>query len=263
MGRPMTLLLIEDDIEECEAFKSNVRNREDVRLIGVTNSSTQGIKLLKDNVPDGVVLDLELNKGEGSGVKFLMEYIKIPLELKPLLFVTTAKQTPKMYKFLNDNEVDFIFYKGKEDYSIDMVIETFLTMRSTLYTKENNKKYEELKEDYNIRAYNKIDIELDLIGISRQLKGWRYIRNAIFYLLTINFEEKEGSVFNYLALENKVASSTIIKAIQTAIINAWKATPVDELLKHYTARIHYSTGVPSPTEFIYYYTEKVKIHLQK
>ena len=43
-----------------------------------------------------------------------------------------------------------------------------------------------------------------------------------------------------------------------AINNAWRSTSIDDLMMHYKARINYETGVPTPTEFIYYYKDKIK-----
>jgi len=46
--------------------------------------------------------------------------------------------------------------------------------------------------------------------------------------------------------------------MQTAINYAWRISPVEDLILHYKARINYETGVPTPTEFIYYYADKIR-----
>ena len=46
--------------------------------------------------------------------------------------------------------------------------------------------------------------------------------------------------------------------MQTAINNACRKSPIEDLMLHYKARINYETGVPTPTEFIYYYAEKIR-----
>ena len=46
--------------------------------------------------------------------------------------------------------------------------------------------------------------------------------------------------------------------MQTAINYAWKTSAPEELEVYYTAKINYHTGVPSPTEFIYYYANMIK-----
>ena len=67
-----------------------------------------------------------------------------------------------------------------------------------------------------------------------------------------------GSVqVQYLVNKYKKSSSTISRAMQNAILLAWRISPIEDLSSYYTARINYETGVPTPTEFIYYYADKI------
>jgi len=111
--------------------------------------------------------------------------------------------------------------------------------------------------EYEEKIKEKINIELDLVGIPNHLKGRKYLFEAILYLIQ-NENEEEDSAFRYLINKYKLAESTPGRAMQTAINNAWKRTPIDELLVHYKNRINYKTGVPNPTEFTYYYRDKIK-----
>ena len=49
--------------------------------------------------------------------------------------------------------------------------------------------------------------------------------------------------------------------MQNAILYAWRISPIEDLATYYTAKINYETGVPTPTEFIYYYVSKIKKEL--
>lgn len=51
---------------------------------------------------------------------------------------------------------------------------------------------------------------------------------------------------------------TISRAMQNAILYAWRISAIEDLTTYYTAKINYETGVPTPTEFIYYYANKIK-----
>ena len=46
--------------------------------------------------------------------------------------------------------------------------------------------------------------------------------------------------------------------MQNAINRAWKTTDIDDLLRYYEARINSERGVPTSTEFIYYYANKIR-----
>ena len=49
--------------------------------------------------------------------------------------------------------------------------------------------------------------------------------------------------------------------MQNAILYAWRVSSLDDISEIYTARINHETGVPTPTEFIYFYADKVKKEL--
>lgn len=46
--------------------------------------------------------------------------------------------------------------------------------------------------------------------------------------------------------------------MQNAILHAWRRSSLEDLEKNYTAKINYETGIPTPTEFMYYYADKIK-----
>lgn len=79
--KPMTLLLIEDNEFEVNSFKEYLKNINDAQLIKYTNSSYDGIEYVKTYMPEGIILDLELHNGEGSGIKFLEELQELNLDL--------------------------------------------------------------------------------------------------------------------------------------------------------------------------------------
>ena len=48
------------------------------------------------------------------------------------------------------------------------------------------------------------------------------------------------------------------RAMQNAIHRAWKKADIEDLLKHYTAKVNSEKGCPTITEFICYYANKLK-----
>ncbi len=255
--KPMPLLLIEDNEEDVRIFNEYIKTRLDVKLIKSTNSSYEGLDITKTYNPEGIILDLELHKGEGSGLSFLEKMKKIELDFKPIVVVTTNVSSDIIYNHIRELGADFIYYKKQKDYSPELVINSIVSLREILYSNNKiNKKttVRESQKETEEKLKNIINNELDLIGISAHLKGRKYFEDAIFYLLT---NRENGSVFYFLANKYKVGNSSIGRAMQTAINYAWKTSAIDDLLIHYKARINYETGVPTPTEFIYYYAEKI------
>ena len=228
----MKLMLIEDEKKEQDKFKKLAEKMNDVTFVKITNSTEEGIKCLKENDIDGVILDLELNSGTGNGFEFLEKLKITKLSKIPKIVVTTNVYSDSVYDYLHQNKVDFIFYKKQENY-------------------EEKAKQEKLIAE-------KVNYELDLIGIASHLQGRKYLFDAITYLLSEEGENSQVSINQYLLSKHKRPTSTINRAMQNAIVRAWRVTAIEDLEKLYTAHINYNTGVPTPVEFIYYYVEKIK-----
>lgn len=259
MENKMKLLLIEDDINACEIFKKIERARKEIEFIKITNSETEGLKCVKQNAPEGIILDLELTNGEGSGFGFIKELRKLKLKTIPKIIVTTNICTDSVYDYLHANKVDFIFYKKQDSYSEENVINTLLLLRG--YSDSSDYTVTTVKndvEEYEKEISSKIDNELDLIGIGSHLQGRKYLHDSIYYAITNKNEDGKFSIIQYLAKKYKKSNSTISRAMQNAILYAWRISAIEDLTTYYTAKINYETGIPTPTEFIYYYANKIK-----
>lgn len=259
-NKPITLLLVEDEIEECKKIQNYLNNREDIKLIGIANSSDRALELIRTYIPDSIILDIELNNGKGSGLEILQQLKSLHLKIKPIIAITTNISSKSVYTFAHKNGADLIFHKLKEDYSPEIVIRNILLLRDTVFY--NN--YENISEEKNKetliecrnRISERINRELDLIGISSHLVGRKYIHDSIVYILE-NGDQGEN-VFLHLAKKYKKGNSTIGRSIQTSIEHAWRKSSIEDLQKYYTAAVNYNTGVPTPTELLYYYIDKIK-----
>lgn len=261
-NKPMSLLLIEDDEYECAKFKSYIETLDNVKLVGVTSSSDKGIEYFKTYLPEAIVLDIELHKGQGSGIEFIEQVKKLITEFRPIIVVTTNASSSILYDKLHEEGVDLIFYKKQTDYSPKLIISSLLSLRKTLHkfhnVDKNTQSYIESPADYEAKVSKRINTELDLIGVSSHLKGRKYIHDAIMYLIKEEDVKTGETPFNYLANIHKKSASNVSRVMQTAINNAWKNTAPEDLEMYYTAKVNYNTGVPSPTELIYHYKEKIK-----
>ena len=256
--KPMKILIIEDDTNDCNDFLTSIKKREDIELIAMTDSDIEGLRFVRLKRPEGIVLDIELNNSTSGNVDslgFLSELKKINLAYKPIIIVTTHINSKRTYEILHREGVDMILYKDHPNYSSDYVLNKFLSLRelSPKQTVETLK--EELQENED-RISDCIYHELDLIGVTAKLKGRQYIHDAILYL--IQNENNDMSVIRHLTKIYKKSSNTITNGIQNAIIHAWRVSSIEDLERHYTARVNYETGIPTPMEFLYYYVDKIK-----
>lgn len=256
--KPMKILIIEDDISDCNSFKKCAANRNDIEIVAMTDSDMEGLKLVKSKRPEGIVLDLELNNsatGSIDSLEFLVNLKKLNLNYEPIVIVTTHVNSKRTYEILHRNGVDLILYKDNPKYSSEHVLNNFINLRNAdIDYKETS--IEEIIQNEEDKISNIINDELELIGVTAKLKGREYIHDAILYL--VQDDSNKINVIQYLVNKYKKSGTTITNGIQNAIIHAWRVTPVEDLEKYYTARINYETGIPTPMEFIYYYVNKIK-----
>lgn len=257
-SKPMKILIIEDDVTDCNNFIDCIKSRKDIELVAVTDSDIDGLRYVKTKQPEGIVLDLELNNsksGNTDSFEFIKNLKKLKLKNEPIVIVTTHVNSKRTYDILHRMGVDFIFYKNHPKYSCNHVLNQFINLRSEPEI-ETETLIEDLFQDRQKKISDLINNELELIGVNSKLKGRTYIHDAILYL--VENEDSDLSVIQHLTKVHKKSATTITNGIQNAIIHAWKVSAIDDLLKNYTAIINHETGIPTPMELIYYYRDKVK-----
>ena len=258
MIKPMKILIIEDDINDCNNFISSIKKREDFELVAVTDSDVEALKYVRLKHPEGIILDLELNNsksGNTNSLEFLSNLKKLNLNYEPIVIVTTHVHSKRTYEILHREGVELILYKDHPKYSCDNVLNNLLLYRNNSKNEETKTIDEEIEDNEN-KVSDLINHELDLIGVTSKLKGRKYIHDAILYL--IENENSNTNVIQYLTKIYKKSGNTITNGIQNAIIHAWRVSAIEDLEMYYTAKVNYETGVPTPMEFIYYYVDKIK-----
>jgi len=261
--KPMKLVLIEDDVSACKSFMEYANSRTDVVFAGMTGRGDEGFELVKSKLPEAVILDLELNWGEGSGYDFLDKFYKTEFDIRPIIVITTRNRSESIQEQLHEEYgVDWIFCKLQEGYGPEMVVRHLLKFRSYFYKRQNGGNPElktlETPDELKARIMGRINAELNAFGVSVKYKGRKMVEEAIYMLINKN-EKGSEQVFNDLARARKTHYNNVIRDIQTAIHDAWdNADDIEELMKRYTAPVRKDLGAPSPTEFVHYYADKIR-----
>lgn len=250
----MKILLVEDDTELCSGFASYIDKLDGITLSGVTNNSDKAVELIADTYPDAVILDLELHDGSGNGLLVLNALNSMPLPFRPYVIVTTNNSSSTTLETARKLGADFIMSKHQQDFSVKSVLDFLIMMKSVVSKNSDAQKNTEPSEQKNRRLRKRIDTELNFVGISPKALGYTYLAEAIQIIM----REPQPNVCLVLADIHKKNEASIERAMQNAINRAWKQADVFDLLNHYTARISSEKGVPTLTEFIYYYANKLK-----
>ncbi|MBR1598651.1 MAG: response regulator [Lachnospiraceae bacterium] len=257
MNRELNVLVVEDDEEVCACYRNYATATDKLTIVACVNDSEKAIELLQEYLPDAIILDLELDKGKGSGIDFLKSMKKLSLPYRPFVVVTTNNSSQMTKEIVRSMGIDFFFSKHQKGYSEKEVLEFLESMKDEIQEmfKKADKNYDitdsvKTREKL-IRAM--ITKELDYIGINPKAVGYKYLTEAIYAV--INGEERSlpvvvGEIF-------KKTSSSVERAMQHAIDRAWKVTDPDDLLKYYTPRVDPRRGAPTTTALVYHYANKI------
>jgi hypothetical protein len=266
--KPMTVLIIEDDPMECLKFKECVVNMPEISIIGMTNSSYDGIRFAECYLPEAIILDLELHNGSGSGIHFLNELPNSMISNDPFIFVTTNITAKVVLGMAREAGVTWIFSKNQIDYSVAMVFDMALQLRKTkeranlgVSVKVDPETHIETLEEKRARMIKHIEHELDLLGVPRMLKGRVYLVEGIYFLAEVNLTDlklRKDTVIEHLSKLYNRNGTAITRTMQTAIRNTWKRSLAEDLMMYYTDRVNYRTGIPTTNEFLRYYAKRIR-----
>ena len=258
MDRQLTVLLIEDDAKACSDIEHYADLCDDIHLAAITNSSKDALELTKYHLPDAVILDLELHNGSGNGLLYLQGLPNLNLTHMPYILVTTNNSSTITYEYARKLGADFILAKYESDYSAQYVIEFLRMMQDVIIAKNADKAVSMpvsgSPESHERKLRQRIQRELDLIGINPKSVGYSYLIDAIAMV----YHKPETNLASTIATKYQKSDSSVERAMQNAINSTWRHSDIEDLLKYYTARIHSEKGVPTMMEFVYYYAKKIQ-----
>ncbi len=257
MDRILHILLIEDDEKTCMEVKDAIEEYEDMHLVAITNNSTDALDLTKYHLPDLVILDLELHEGGGNGFMYLQGLQKLELMPMPYILITTNNPSAITHQIAKDLGADFTLTKTEAGYSPKYVANMIHLMKdSIIKAKKGSEAFAntESPEVRDRRLKKRIYRELDLIGINPKHSGHKYLVDAI----AIVYDRPERNLSATLAKQYQKTSFSIERAMQNAINYAWSHTCIDDLTTYFTAKISSEKAVPTVTEFVYYYANKIR-----
>lgn len=251
MEQVIEILLVEDDKNMCEAFEFAICRNTKFHLAAQTGKQHEGLELLRKGKMGVVILDLELD--EGDGIHFLDDIKEIDIE-KPLVVVITNSRSEITMECIHAKGVDFICQKCNESYSPDMVLsiieQTYPFRRKHMNSPMKVLAYEQSQQK-NYRR-NRIEEELANLGFKINTRGVGYLIEAIYY---VAFENKEQDcemkeVYSTVARKNNTKDTNVEKAIRDNIERTWKKTTPDILERYYPYSVSKESGTPTNMEFI-------------
>lgn len=244
MGNKIQILLIEDDPSKRSEFKYAIQLHSHLELCGETGGEKEGLMLLRGGKADVVILDLELE--EGNGVRLAEEMRNMPIR-QPFVVVTTNTSSSSILQYLRTEiRVDFIFQKTNMSYTAEQVLD--IIEKVYKYHNETNPRSANEKELLRERIYQ----ELQNMGFSPNYAGTDYLVDIFLFIADHPHEQIQISKVIYPTIAQKYQSDpvNIERAIRTSIERVWNNTNLMTLTKYYPYDVNNKNGRPSNGEFI-------------
>ena len=257
MDRKLKVLLVEDDLAECNAFGNYVDSTCDISVIEVTNNADQALEHVINHLPDAVVLDLELHYGGGNGISFLEMLNSTELLKKPYILVTTNNISRITHDQVRLLGADFIMVKSQSDYSAKTVIEFLRSLKDVILSSKTSfqpEQHELLSPNELIKERKtRVSALLDELGFSPAMKGRGYLVDSMVLLV-----EGQNYYVKEIAQKNSKTEASVIRAMENAIEKTWRTGEIETLHRCYTAKIHSNKAMPTLHEFVCHFADKIR-----
>lgn len=256
MEQPLSVVLIEDDANDCNSIAKCIKRSEYLKLVATTGNARHALNIVQTHQPNIILLDIELHNGGGNGLQFLEKLKDIKLDILPYILITTQNNSRATHACARELGADIILAKYEDEYSAEYVIEylelmrTFILRKNSLQFLQDSLTPEEKKQ----AIIRHIKFELEQIGIKTNSLGYNYLTDAIWIII----DNPMTNIPQFLAPKYGKSRASIERAMQSAIKSTWSKSNIDDLLKHYTARIDPDRGYPTTMELVYYYADKIK-----
>ncbi|MDE6355863.1 MAG: response regulator [Clostridia bacterium] len=260
MDIKLEIVIVEDDPKDLSDLIVEIdANRELLSLVGNTGNAEQAFEMVSEIRPDVLILDLELQKGYGDGMDLLKKIHDAAFSRPPFILIVTHNISTVTHDIARKLGADYIMTKCQEGYTAKLPIEFLKMSREMILSRKSvehgiivtaTQQTEYAEKRFRRLAYE----EMNLVGINPKSSGYQYLADAIVFLA----QGKNERVYQMVAKKNMKSEAAVERAMQNAINRAWNTAPPENLLKHYRATVKSDRGVPTITEFIYYYSNIIK-----
>jgi len=255
------IVIADDNKEFCNILSEYLKKQDDLEIVGIAKDGLEALKLIAQENPDVLVLDIIMPHLDGLGV--LERINTMEIDNIPKIIVLSAVGQDKITQRAINLGADYYVVKPFElDVFANRIRQMF---NSGLSTQEMRRPSSSSNEHTTNFLNNNLESEITNIiheiGVPAHIKGYLYLREAI--LMVVNDVELLSAVTKelYPSIGKKfnTTASRVERAIRHAIEVAWSRGQVETINKIFGYTIHNSKGKPTNSEFIAMVADKLRL----
>lgn len=255
----MLKVLVADDNREFNGLLTSYLEMEpDFEIIGSAYNGKEALELIKEKVPDVLLLDIIMPHLDGIGV--LEALARMELDHRPYVIMLTA--------FGHENitrravELGAAYYILKP-FSMDTLADRIRQLNGTATPAPSTPPLSGSKKSSRRAPLEEEVTEiLHQIGIPAHIKGYLYLRDAI--ITVVEDIDLLGSVTKVLypgiAVRFNTTPSRVERAIRHAIEVAWSRNNIEIIKKYFGYTIKTEKGKPTNSEFIAMMADRLRLN---
>lgn len=260
--KKINIVIADDNKEFCNILSDYLMTKKDLNVVGIASDGIETVNLVKKINPDLLILDIIMPRLDGLGV--LEELNKFNSEDVPNVIVLSAVGQDRITKRAIMLGADYYVVKP---FDMEILVKRIRQIFNNLFPKDDIKGVNNLKQD-NIKVKNtQLDLESKItkiiheVGVPAHIKGYMYLREAIFMVVE-NIELLSAvtkELYPAIASKYNTTSSRVERAIRHAIEVAWNRGELDTINDLFGHTIRNSKGKPTNSEFIAMVADKLRL----
>ena len=252
MNNPTTVIIADNSEEFCATLSESLQRSDRFQVLGTATDGEQAIRMITEQNPQVLVLDLMLSKRDGISVlKAVSAMERRPATLATSGFVTdyvaaAAANLGAKYLMLKPCDMNALVERLEE-------IRGGESQRKLLQPRSGKQSIESM-----------VTSIIHEIGVPAHIKGYQYLREAI--IIAVNDMDVINAITKVLypqvAKTFQTTPSRVERAIRHAIEVAWDRGDLDTLQRFFGYTVSNTKGKPTNSEFIALIADKLQLQLK-
>lgn len=263
MGELIKIMMVEDDPEVCEEYRLALMRRPNMSLVFHTGSEQQALSYMEEHKIDVLILDIELEEGDGVSV---LEGIRERNIEKPFIAVVTNTGSNATLSYMREHGADYVYYKLNTAYTpiriLGIIEKVFPYHQYSIPMEEHPlvQRFNQQKKEALTRKY--VEAELEEIGFKRKRVGFDYMVEAIMIIMKYKKDVPihiTNDIYPAIAAANNTSKESVERGIRGSIEAVWTGSDIRLLQSHYPFPYDEEQGRPTNLSFLKNMAKRLQI----
>ncbi len=250
MGKQTTVIIADNSEEFCANLTAAITRAKNFQITGTATDGDKAIRMITEQQPDILILDLMLPKRDGLAVLKAISN----LSHKPIVLATSCFVSDYVSATAASLGVRYLILKPCDPEALVERMEEF----------RGGPIVQPLQKPGKTSIEAMVTGIIHEIGVPAHIKGYQYLREAIMIAVAdmdvINAITKV--LYPQVAKTFQTTPSRVERAIRHAIEVAWDRGDLDTLQRFFGYTVSNTKGKPTNSEFIALIADKLQLQLK-